>query len=156
MVCLIGFEIIHEVEVQKEMNAIEQVVAQKIRETIGARFFVQMQDQNDTYGLRNGAYSSSLIFAEEVNDEVYYFTLTSAPFTSFEYHKITTTDDPDTGDEPYNQSRAYKSKLFSDFYFSIPDIQLPGDVVYSDPESLHQIKWDDPADNVLTPPPQLS
>lgn len=65
------FQVNHYVEVQRQMNAMEQSIAERVKEKTGASGLVKIRHQDSL--LRKGAIYQDFVFSEEINGETVYF-----------------------------------------------------------------------------------
>jgi hypothetical protein len=65
------FQVSHYVAVQRQMNAMEQTIAERVKEKTGASGLVKIRHQDSL--IRKGAIYQDFVFSEEINGETVYF-----------------------------------------------------------------------------------
>lgn len=65
------FQVSHYVEVRRQMNATEQVIAERVKEKTGASGWVKIRHEDSL--LRKGAIYQDFVFSEEINGETIYY-----------------------------------------------------------------------------------
>ena len=153
LVCLIGVEVMHVVEVRQDMTGLEQAFANQLTDLDGTMLYVRAQDQENQVPIRNIGYLPSIVLAEEVGDEIVYLTLSNEPFRTYETVNLTKNVTPDQED-PFCQTRVNKSRMFSDFYFD--QMKIPSQLTSAETQLTLPLPafWENPVTKVPTPPPR--
>lgn len=143
------FEIRQLVEIQHEMNAAEQTIAQQFQKETGSESVVKMLDEKQV--IPKGNVYGDFAFATEVNGETVYYTLLD---DSTDVQAVTQTTKMPTSS---NDDRALLLKsLFAEFEVTQPNyfsssVLTPFQTIFYLPQSPSKAHI-----NILTPPPNFA
>lgn len=146
---LLCFEVSYYIEIRREMNALEQAIAEEVSRQTGAESLVRIESAAVP---RGHVYSDFFLFSQEMNDgETIYYTLEKGSQIT-EYEWITNRENNPASDS--EQAILFKS-LFQEFV--MPQPELPVALVeIPDPSCFYFTdRQPQPFLSVSTPPPDL-
>lgn len=104
--------------------------------------------------LENLGYSAPFIFSEKIDSQLYYYTVDISHVTTFSFSN-------DAGENPnpatpFDTTRSFKDRLFSDFYFSESNLLIKKNPFFNIDGTAYLHSWKDPFISILSPPPKLA
>lgn len=151
---LVGSEIVYAIEVERNMNKVEEAIAEKIKNETGFDLFIANKDKNQMEQLENLGYSAPFIFSENIDSQLYYYTVDISNVTTFSFSKVDGKNPDPT--IPFDINRSFKDRLFSDFYFSEPNLLIKKNPFFNIDGTAYLHSWKDPFISILSPPPKLT
>ncbi len=144
------FEISYLVEVQHEMNAAEQTIAESVQRETGVKSIVKVLD--DEQVIPKGNVYGDFAFSAQVNGETVYYTLLDEATDVQQVHQQA--EMPTSSNDEH--SLLLKS-LFAEFEITQPNYYLLSSVLTPSQTNFHyNIITQLSIQNILTPPPNIA
>jgi hypothetical protein len=144
------FEVSYLVEVQSEMNNAERAIAKKLKEemgVVGDIRFLHESSPKETH-----AYSSSLSFSTEINDETVYFAIKYDTLTAAKRIKVICHHP--SPDEP--SKMALLKNFFSEFLVPQQEVRIAQVPVFGASTFHYLASFSTGHSSVPAPPPDLA